>query len=274
MLLHNEYMTIPEKEITTLPHTGTGINSREVSILGVRINAMSKHDAIEALTAMISGDRNMVAPVNPEMIIAARNNPAFRDTLNRTSLNLPDGVGVKIAARLYGHTRVERVAGIDTIEYLAQLAANNRFSIFLLGAAPGIAEQAGQQLQKRYPGLQIAGTHAGSPHPDEETEICQRIIASRAEILLVAYGAPKQELWLSRNLHKLPVRIAMCVGGSFDFLAGATSRAPQWMQHLGIEWLYRLIQEPRRWRRMLALPKFAVLVIIERILFIFRPKHS
>jgi N-acetylglucosaminyldiphosphoundecaprenol N-acetyl-beta-D-mannosaminyltransferase len=142
--------------------------------------------------------------------------------------------------------------------------------IFLLGAAPGIAEKAGEQLRKRYPHLKIAGTYAGSPHPAEEEEICQRIKNSQAEILLVAYGAPKQELWLSRNLDRLPLRLAMCVGGSFDFLAGITPRAPKWMQVLGIEWLYRLIQEPRRWRRMLALPKFAVLVIVERILLFFK----
>lgn len=210
------------------------------------------------------GRGHLVMPVNPEMIIAARRDAEFRDVLNSASLVLPDGTGVKIAARLHGHPATERVTGIDTVEDLAGIARRSRLRIFLLGAAPGVAQEAAHALEKRHPGIMIAGTYAGAPNRTEEDDICRRITDSRADILMIAYGAPRQELWCSRNIAKLTIRIALCVGGSFDFLAGRTSRAPAWMQRNGLEWLYRLIQEPSRWRRMLALPKFALLALLER----------
>jgi N-acetylglucosaminyldiphosphoundecaprenol N-acetyl-beta-D-mannosaminyltransferase len=159
----------------------------------------------------------------------------------------------------------ERVPGSDTVELIASIAARDGLRMFLLGAAPGVAGEAARRLGERHPGLVIAGTHAGSPAPSDEAEIGALINGARADILLVAYGAPKQELWIERNLAKLPVRLAMSVGGTFDFLAGVKARAPRWMQRAGLEWLFRLAQEPSRWRRMLALPKFAFLAFTEQL---------
>jgi N-acetylglucosaminyldiphosphoundecaprenol N-acetyl-beta-D-mannosaminyltransferase len=135
--------------------------------------------------------------------------------------------------------------------------------LYLLGAAPSVAEAAGKRLQTLAPGLQIAGSYAGSPAIAEEDEIIERIRVARADILCVAYGAPAQDVWIRRNLARLPVAIAMGVGGSFDFLTGRQQRAPKMMQKFGLEWLYRLYREPWRWRRMLALPKFAIKVMVK-----------
>ncbi|MBN1967050.1 MAG: WecB/TagA/CpsF family glycosyltransferase, partial [Anaerolineae bacterium] len=128
--------------------------------------------------------------------------------------------------------------------------------LFLLGAAPGVAERTAAVLECDYPGLQIAGTYAGSPAPQEEEAIIERVNASGADILFVAYGAPRQDDWIARNRERLNVRVAMGVGGSFDFIAGVVPRAPRWMQQIGLEWLFRLIRQPWRWRRMLRLPRF------------------
>jgi N-acetylglucosaminyldiphosphoundecaprenol N-acetyl-beta-D-mannosaminyltransferase len=145
---------------------------------------------------------------------------------------------------------------------LAQDCATHGYRLFLLGAAPGVAETAGQRLQELAPGLVIAGTYAGSPGPSEEYEIIERLRAAQADVLCVAYGAPAQELWIYRNLARLPVAVAMGVGGAFDFITGRQQRAPVRMQKLGLEWLYRLYRQPWRWRRMLALPHFALKVLL------------
>jgi len=241
-------------------------SSSKVSILGVHVHSVSMTEVGTRLEAMVAGTaQHRVIPVNPEMVMAAQTNLPFRETINNASLVLPDGIGVVLASRLFGRRMPQRVTGVETVLRVARLARQYRLRIFFLGAAPGIAERAAARLVGEFPGLTVAGTYAGSPHLDEEAEICRRITEARADILLIAYGAPKQELWIARNLHKLPVRVAVCVGGTFDFLAGVVTRAPEWVQAIGLEWLYRLTKEPRRWRRMLALPRFAAAVINERI---------
>ncbi len=141
------------------------------------------------------------------------------------------------------------------------LCAANGYRLYLLGAAHGVAEEAAARLRELAPDVQIAGTYAGSPSSTEEDEIIGRINAAHADILCVAYGAPAQDLWIQRNLARLPVALAMGVGGTFDFLSGRQRRAPRFIQRLGLEWLYRLYREPWRWRRMLALPQFALQVL-------------
>ena len=238
-----------------------------VTILGVRVHACSMRQSARRMEELFaSGTKHVIVPVNPEMIVAARSHREFQDTINAASLVLPDGTGVLLASRLQGTRIHERVPGADAVELLSAIAARSGAGVFLLGAAPGVAEAAGRCLKERHPKLLIAGTHAGSPELSEEEAICGRINASKAEILLVAYGAPRQELWVSRNLPRLNVRLVMSVGGTFDFLAGVKVRAPRWMQRAGLEWLFRLVQEPRRWRRMLALPKFALLALTERVI--------
>jgi N-acetylglucosaminyldiphosphoundecaprenol N-acetyl-beta-D-mannosaminyltransferase len=147
---------------------------------------------------------------------------------------------------------------------LAALVAQRGYRLFLLGAAEGVAAEAARRLRARHPTLAVVGTYAGSPAAEEEEAIVNMVRAVRPDILLVAYGAPWQDKWLARNLQRLGVPVTMGVGGALDFIAGKARRAPVWMQRLGLEWLHRLIQEPWRWRRMLALPKFTVLVVCFR----------
>jgi N-acetylglucosaminyldiphosphoundecaprenol N-acetyl-beta-D-mannosaminyltransferase len=161
------------------------------------------------------------------------------------------------AARRFGRALPERVAGSDLVYRLAERSARHGWRLFLLGAAPGVAEQAAAALRRRYPGLIIAGVYAGSPSPAENDAIVGRINASLADLLYVAYGAPEQDKWIARNRSALKtVRLALGVGGALDFIAGRARRAPRWLQRLHLEWFYRLLREPWRWRRMLALPHF------------------
>jgi N-acetylglucosaminyldiphosphoundecaprenol N-acetyl-beta-D-mannosaminyltransferase len=237
-----------------------------ITILGVRVHRVTMQDTLALIENMALGNSpHSIFPVNPEMIMAARENSMFRETLNNASLVIPDGTGILYASWILGTPLTKRVAGADATKRLTSMAQQKGLKIFLLGAATGVAELTAQRLQDEFPGVIIAGTYSGSPHPDEEAEIFRRIRASQPHILFVAYGAPKQELWVARNLQKLNVPVVMCVGGTFDFIAGIAVRAPRLVRMLGLEWLFRLIREPRRWRRMLALPRFAFAVVRYRL---------
>jgi N-acetylglucosaminyldiphosphoundecaprenol N-acetyl-beta-D-mannosaminyltransferase len=154
------------------------------------------------------------------------------------------------------------VAGSDLVGQIADRAQTTGWRIFLLGAVEGVAERAAKVLRERYPQTNIVGAYAGSPRPEDEADIAARIRSSTADILLVAYGAPKQDKWIARNIERTGVAVAIGIGGSLDFIVGTQKRAPQWMQRAGIEWLYRLVREPWRWRRQLALPRFVWQVLI------------
>lgn len=242
-----------------------------VYVLGVRVDRLSQQQTLTAIdqlitkrvTANLQPSCQQVVTVNPEFIVAARRNVQFQQYINQAAVVVPDGTGVVLATRFLGHPAPERVTGTDLLPELAKLCAQKGYRLYLLGAYPGIAETAATRLQEIAPGLQIAGTYAGTPALDEEEEIIERIRIARTDVLCVAYGAPAQELWIGRNLQRLPVAVAMGVGGAFDFLAGRQVRAPRWMRRTGLEWLYRLYREPWRWRRMLALPKFALLVVLK-----------
>ncbi len=233
------------------------VERRSVRILGVRIDDITMDEALARMEAMVSeGKAHQVVTVNPEFVIRAQRDPAFHTVLEEADLALPDGFGLLWAARLLGCPLRERVAGSDTVPKIAQLAAHKGYRLFLLGAAPGVAARAAEVLVNQNPGLQIAGTFAGSPHPDLDDELVTRVRSNRPHFLFVAYGAPHQDFWIHRNLHRLGVPVCMGVGGTLDFIAGVTPRAPRWMRERGLEWLYRLVRQPWRWRRMLALPQF------------------
>lgn len=205
-----------------------------------------------------------VCTVNPEFIMAARRDPMFAGILRQADLCVPDGIGVLWAARRQGITLVERVTGSDGIYHICQRAAESGWRVYLLGAATGIAEAAAHRLLALYPGLQVVGAYSGSPQAEAWPEIHRRLQEAQPDILFVAYGHPRQDVWIAQHRHELPVKVALGVGGAFDFVAGVTPRAPAWVQQWGLEWLYRLIQEPWRWRRMAVLPLFAILVLLKR----------
>lgn len=228
-------------------------------ILGVPVHPVTMAGTLALVEQYMAEPRlHQIATVNPEFVMAARDDPDFHRVLHAADLCIPDGVGLLFAARRRGQSLPERVPGSELVGHLAELAAARGWPLFLLGAAAGVAEQAARLLAERYPGLVIAGTFAGSPAIEENDEIVRRINESGAALLFVAYGAPKQDKWIDRNRDALSaVRVAIGVGGSLDFITGRAVRAPRWVQRLGLEWLHRLIREPWRWRRMLALPRFA-----------------
>lgn len=228
-------------------------------ILGVPVHSVTTAEVLHLVEGYMDEPRvHQIATVNPEFIMTAQDDAEFRQILNEAALCIPDGVGLLLAGRWLGQPLPERVAGSDLVYQLAEKASRHGWSLYLLGAGPGVAEEAGQILAKMYPGLIIAGTYGGSPDPAENEAIVKRINESQASILYVAFGAPKQDKWIARNRHNLTsVRLAIGIGGSLDFITGRSVRAPRWMQRLGLEWLHRLYKEPWRWRRMTSLPKFA-----------------
>lgn len=237
------------------------------TILDVPVHDLTYAETVELFHRFIREGRfHQVVTINPEFVMAARRLPAFRQVLRQADLALPDGAFLLMAGKVLGQPLRQRVTGVDTVELVAQEAARCGWRLFFLGAAPGVAARAAQVLGRRYPGLQVVGTYAGSPHPQDADEILGRIRQVRPQVLFVAYGAPAQDMWIAAHRPDLPVQVAMGVGGAFDFIAGITRRAPRWMQDAGLEWLHRLYHQPWRWRRMMALPLFAILVVLRRIL--------
>lgn len=231
---------------------------RRIAILNVTIDDVIEDEAITRIAGFIAeGGPHFVATINPEFVMEAQTNPAFRHTLAAADLATPDGMGLLIAARWYGTPLRGRVTGIELVNRIAAAAATHGWSLFLLGAAPGIAERAAAVLKHTHPKLRIVGCHAGSPALSDSVHSCALISAAHPDILLVAYGHPKQELWIAAHQPQLCVPVAIGVGGTFDFIAGIVPRAPRWMRRIGVEWLYRLFRQPWRWRRILvAVPRF------------------
>lgn len=223
-----------------------------IALLGIPIDAVTRAQAVERLQVMlVSQTQHHVMTPNSEMLVAAQKDGHFRQVLKRSDLNLPDSQGIVWMAAYTGQVIPERVTGVDTvIAFCTTLTEAD--SIFLLGAAPGVAESAAVALVHRNPRLKIAGAFSGSPRESDALSIVEQINAASPRILFVAYGAPVQDMWISKHLKDLPsVRIAMGVGGTFDFLAGVKKRAPYLLQRLGCEWLWRLVREPRRLPRIL-----------------------
>lgn len=237
-----------------------------IPILNVRLDNVTYDDAMARIAVFLrEPGLHQVATVNPEFVVMAQTDPDLMRVLNATALNVPDGVGLLWAARRMGTPFRERVAGQDLVARICALAAQRGEPIYLLGAREGIAERAAQELRRRHAGLQIAGCYAGSPREQEAEDICVRITASRARILFVAYGPPKQEMWIARNAVRLPnVALAMGVGGTFDTLAGIVPRAPRWIRDAGFEWTYRLFREPRRIKRQMSIPYFMWLIVTHK----------
>jgi N-acetylglucosaminyldiphosphoundecaprenol N-acetyl-beta-D-mannosaminyltransferase len=247
---------------------GRGVRRR--NILGVLIDDCDEACAARMLSAFLREQParlHQVCTVNPEFVMEARANPAFRDVLRNADLRTPDGAGIILAGKLLRRPFRGRATGVSMVDRLGAISAQEGYSLYLLGAAPGVAEAAAAVLQKRHPGARIVGTFAGSPAGDDWPAIRERLWATRPDVLLVAYGAPKQDLWIAAHRDDLPpgVKVAMGVGGVFDYLSGRVRLAPAWIRRIGLEWLFRLAMQPWRWRRILRVLAFAVLVIWTRI---------
>jgi N-acetylglucosaminyldiphosphoundecaprenol N-acetyl-beta-D-mannosaminyltransferase len=207
-----------------------------------------------------AGGHHLVATVNPEFVMQANRDGDFARILESADLCLADGTGVVWAARRQGCQIGAPVTGVDIVPRLAAMCARRGFRLFLLGAAPGVAAELASRLRAEHPRLEVAA-HPGSPDPSADEEALKLIRAHRTQVLLVAYGAPKQEMWVDRTMDVSGVAVAMGVGGAFDYLTGRATRAPVWMRRAGLEWMHRLAQQPWRIRRMAVLPVYALKVL-------------
>jgi N-acetylglucosaminyldiphosphoundecaprenol N-acetyl-beta-D-mannosaminyltransferase len=244
------------------------VHRRRIELGGILLDQIDLAGAVERLESFVrSGEPHQVVTVNLDFLSIAERNPLFQETLNSADLAVADGMPLVWLSRLKGAPLEERVAGVELVHESCRLAAELGGSVFLLGAAPGIAEAAGRQLKETYPGLRVAGTYSpavGQLTPDEDQHIIDMVRAARPDFLFVALGAPRQDLWIRQHLLELRVPVAMGVGCVFDLLAGNVRRAPRWMQRTGLEWAFRLCQEPQRlWRRYLVndLPMLARLAL-------------
>jgi len=236
----------------------------KTDILGVLFDDMTVTEAADAGRALLDkpGFHYVVTP-NPEFILAARKDPSFRDLLNGADLSLPDGVGVTYAAKLLGRPLKGRAPGIEFAQGLMARMAGSGKKLFLLGAKPGVAEQAAAKLKETYSGLTICGVHDG--YFKEDAPVVEAIRASGADVVFVCLGAPKQEQWIVKNGPATGAKLAVGLGGCLDVFAGTVQRAPEKWQRAGLEWLYRLIQEPSRFGRMARLPLVLVYAIGARL---------
>jgi N-acetylglucosaminyldiphosphoundecaprenol N-acetyl-beta-D-mannosaminyltransferase len=239
--------------------------SGRVDILGVGFDRVALVDAVTQIEARLdSGKRTFVITANPEFVMLCRDDREVAGIARRADLVVPDGTGAVVASRLLGDPLPGRAPGRLLVDRLAAVASERGLSMFLLGAADGIAERAAATLRERHPSLRIAGTYAGSA--DDDADVVPRVATAAPDVLLVAFGMPKQERWIARNLDRVPsVRVAVGVGGSLDYLSGAAVPPPRIVHAVGLEWLWRLVRDPRRWRRQRVLPLFALLVLLRRL---------
>ena len=228
-----------------------------INVLGVGFDNVTLDEAVDRALALLEEDGpHLAATPNPEIVQCAGRDPEFAGILSRADLVLPDGVGVIHAANILGRPLRARVPGIDFASALMGRIAGTGKRLYLLGAAPGVAEQAAANLQAAYPGLVVCGTHDG--YFKEDGPVIDAIRKAGADLVFVCLGAPKQEKWIAAHGAATGARLLVGLGGSLDVFAGKVDRAPEGFQRLGLEWLYRLIREPSRIGRMAKLPLFLV----------------
>ncbi len=238
---------------------------KTADIMGVRFHAVTLNEAVDcAMNRIHIKKKGYIVTPNPEIVYLTLDDPFFRSLINGAALVLPDGIGIIYAARILGQALYGRVTGIDFADLLMHRMAQEQLRLFLLGAKPGVAEQAAENLQKKHPGLIISGCRDGY-FKDAQEAVNAVNAAGGAEVVFVCLGAPKQEQFMAEWADKLDATLLCGLGGSLDVFAGTVKRAPAVFSKLGLEWLYRLYKEPWRFRRMLKLPLFLLLAIRQRV---------
>lgn len=234
----------------------------KINILGVPFDEVNMKQATERVIDFIkSGDFKMICTPNPEIVMSAAENPEFMAVIKRADMVVADGVGVVWAAKYLGRPLEERVSGFDLAQSVFSAIKDSGYTVYFFGGAPGVAEKAKEETEKKFPGLKITGVHNGYFDSEEENNILKDIKDKAPNVLLVGLGSPKQEKWIDSHREELGAAVCIGVGGSFDVMAGEVKRAPLFFQKLGLEWLYRLIKQPSRFKRMLKLPQFVLCVI-------------
>ncbi len=231
-------------------------------VLGIRVDDVALDEVMRLILSSIERDACAhIVTLNPEYVMRARADATLRAIIERAALVTADGAGITQALRLAGTPLRERITGND----LTHAAAEVGIPLFLLGAAPGVAETAADVLRVRYPSATIVGTWSGDADARDDAEARARINAIDAAVVLVAYGMPKQDQWIDRNLPHLRAPVAIGVGGTFDYLAGRVPRAPAWMRARGLEWVYRLSRQPMRFPRIVRVWQFGVWATVAAI---------
>lgn len=245
----------------------------KVTVLGVPIDRVDGKAALQrSVQAMEEGRKFFIVTPNSEIVMQANRDEKLLDIIRQADMTVPDGIGLVIASKMIGKPLSERVTGIDLMESLLSYADRERKSIYLLGAKPGIAEKAAEKIREKYPNLIVAGhhhgyfkgLHTGSKGHEEEKKVLEDIRLAEPDMLFVALGAPKQEYFIAEYLKQLPSKLFIGVGGSLDVYSGTMQRAPEFYRKFGLEWLYRGIKEPWRFKRMSVLPLFLIQVLLRK----------
>ena len=236
----------------------------KVNILGVNVDKVTIPEAADKIFDMLSENRpHWIFTPNSEIIMQAYNNPDFCDILNKADMLTADGIGVVYASKILDNPISERAAGFDIACKVIEKIAHSGHRLYLFGGREGVAQTAKRKLEEKYPFIQIVGTHNGYFTPEQESDIVAEINSARPDIVFVCLGAPAQEKWIARNSEKMNARVFMGIGGSLAVIAGGAERSPDFWCNHGLEWFYRLMKQPSRFMRMLALQKFAITVLLK-----------
>jgi len=236
-----------------------------VKILGVKIHKVNMEQAFSSFLYLLNGNIcSMIFTPNTEMVMNASKDKEFRTVLNDGDLIVPDGIGLIYASNHHNLGLESRVPGIELMEKILKFSNNTKKSIFLLGGSPGVAEKAAENIKETFPNIIIKGCHDGYFKEDGELKVIDKINETRPDILFIALGTPKQEMWMNKHKKILNAKVAMGVGGAVDVWSGNSKRAPKFFRDLGLEWLYRLLKEPKRIFRMMTIPKFLIKIFLEK----------
>jgi N-acetylglucosaminyldiphosphoundecaprenol N-acetyl-beta-D-mannosaminyltransferase len=263
----------------------------KIEILGVKINNISFNQTVKTVDNFIIDKKpKQLVTVNPEFIITAQRDEEFNSILNKADLSVPDGEGLIFVSKYFLNKPLQqRVTGVDLVYAICKLASQKKYPVFLLGGEHGVGELSAKVLKQKFPGLIIAGTYEGKPnikdveiedikskritdikmkHADPNLKIVAKVCAAKPKILFVAYGAPKQDKFIYRYKKQLNIPIMMGVGGAYDFISGHSKRAPKFIQSIGLEWLWRLVMEPWRYKRIFSATIIFPLLVIKNKLLI------
>ena len=242
----------------------------KVEILGVKIDNLSLQEILEKVNQfLVSKNQHYIITPNPEFLVAANKDQNFKEILNYADIACADGIGLIKAAKFLGK-RLQRATGVDLVWSICELAEQKNSSVYFLGSKELVAAQAAENLKECYPNLKIAGAESGGEIADpaqNDSDLLNRINDAQPTIIFIAFGQVKQEKWIFYHLDKLPtVKLAIGIGGALDYISGRVAQAPKFIRQIGLEWLYRLIWEPKRWKRILnAVIVFPILLLISRL---------
>ena len=254
-----EGMDAPQKpDVSEIPPS----EIPSVEILGLPVHRVTMVQTLDILDQFVkSGQPHFVITADASGAVQAQSDAEFRDLFRQANLITPDSAGILWASQRYGKPIGERVSGVEIVDHICRASARAGYTIYFLGAAPGVADDAANEMRKRYPGCNIVGTHDGYFKPEQDAEIAAQIAALNPDFLFVAMGIPRQEKFILGTQSTIRARVAMGVGGTFDVFSGRVKRAPVAMQKMKMEWLWRVIQNPKKVDKVKLLPRFVSLVL-------------